>query len=104
MKIAISIKEDSEKARIDSRFGRCQFFAIFDTVSKEIEFIKNTATNTTACDSPIAIKTLMDRNVSKVISTEFGPKAQLALEEHNIEMVVLQDDNITLQEILKKIR
>jgi predicted Fe-Mo cluster-binding NifX family protein len=34
MKIAIVSEKESLDARIDSRFGRCAYFAIYDTDSK----------------------------------------------------------------------
>ncbi len=104
MKIAITVRENSEDGQIDSRFGRCNYFAIYNTVSKQIEFVKNEATNTTACASPLAIKILVKHDVTKVISTEFGPKAQTALLEKKIEMIVLHNDRLTLKKIIKIIK
>lgn len=43
MKIAIVSEKESLDARIDSRFGRCAYFAIYDTDSKTTEFFSNPA-------------------------------------------------------------
>ena len=38
MKIAIVSEKESLDARMDSRFGRCSYFAIYDTDSKVADF------------------------------------------------------------------
>ena len=41
MKIAITSSGNTLKSNLDKRFGRCSFFAIYDTETKDVEFISN---------------------------------------------------------------
>lgn len=41
MKIAITSSGNSMDASIDNRFGRCSYFAFYDTETLDIEFIPN---------------------------------------------------------------
>ena len=43
MKIAITSEGNTLSSLIDSRFGRCAFFAIFDTDIQDTEFFPNPA-------------------------------------------------------------
>ena len=42
--------------------------------------------------------------VKKVISGHFGPKAKSLLERFKIQMIILNENNKTVQEIINKIR
>ena len=41
MEIAVTSQTNSEESSLDPRFGRCAYFAVYDTVSERIEFLKN---------------------------------------------------------------
>ena len=41
MKIAFTSKGKTLQSEVDARFGRCPFFVIYDTETKEIEVIDN---------------------------------------------------------------
>ena len=41
MKVAITSRSNSMDSLLDPRFGRCAYFAIHDTETKETEFVKN---------------------------------------------------------------
>ncbi len=41
MKIAITSEGNTLNSQIDSRFGRCSYFAIYDTETKATEFVLN---------------------------------------------------------------
>ncbi|MBP9985469.1 MAG: NifB/NifX family molybdenum-iron cluster-binding protein, partial [Prevotella sp.] len=56
MKVAISSKDESLNSEMDSRFGRCNFFAIYDSEDRSTTFIKNTACSLTEGAGPAALQ------------------------------------------------
>ena len=92
MKIAVTSKCNSVNSEIDSRFGRCTFFAIYDTDSKEVCFVENPAKNSESGAGPAAVAFIAKQGVNKIVSGEFGMKIKSILESLNIEMVTVKED------------
>ena len=86
MKIAITSQGNSLSANIDPRFGRCSFFAIYDTVSGATDFIANPAKESSEGAGPAAVQFVAAQGVTKIIAGEFGGKVRPLLESLNIEM------------------
>ncbi len=101
MKIAIASEKESLDARIDSRFGRCAYFAIHDTDSKTTEFFPNPAKDSPEGAGPAAVKFVASKGVKKVVAPEFGGKAEAMLEKLQIEMVNEKDK--TISEVIKEL-
>ncbi|MGI6369550.1 MAG: dinitrogenase iron-molybdenum cofactor biosynthesis protein [Ignavibacteria bacterium] len=99
MKIAIVSEKNSLDARIDSRFGRCAYFAIYDTDSKTTEFFPNPAKDAPEGAGPEAVKFIASKEAKKVVAPEFGKKAEDMLNKLQIEMV--NDKDKTISEIIK---
>jgi len=87
MKIAIAAQGDHLDAEVDSHFGRCAFFIIYDTETKAFKAIKNP--NVTAqSGAGINSVTLIEREgVKKILAGNFGPKAERTLSSSDIEIV-----------------
>ena len=103
MKIAISCQGMSEDALVDTRFGRCTAFAIYNTDTKVLEFIENPNKNAVEGAGPASVSLIANQNVSKVISGEFGFKIKQMLTDLNIQMVIMKE-NRTVQEIINLIK
>ena len=43
MKVAMSVEQDSDNARVDERFGRCRYFAVVDADMKSVTFLADDA-------------------------------------------------------------
>ena len=43
MKVAITSSGNTLDALLDQRFGRCAYFAFYDTESKNVEFVENSS-------------------------------------------------------------
>lgn len=99
MKVAITARNNSTEALIDQRFGRCAFFAIYDTESKKTEFIENSAKDAEEGAGPAAVGIVANQGVEKIISGEFGFKIKSMLTDLNIQMVMLKEDK-TIDEII----
>lgn len=101
MKIAIASEEKGLDARMDSRFGRCAYFAIYDGDNKSTEFFPNPAKDSPEGAGPEAVKFIASKGVKRVVASEFGRKAEAMLNKLQIEMV--QDKDKTISEIIKEL-
>jgi predicted Fe-Mo cluster-binding NifX family protein len=48
-------------------------------------------------------ETIAEIGVERIISGDFGPKAKTLLEKLKIQMVILDEDNITIEQIINKL-
>lgn len=75
-------KLDSELA---DRFGRADYFILYNLETKEFRTIENTSKGDVSGAGQKAIKRLYDNKVEEVIIPEFGPKAKIAAKEFKIK-------------------
>ena len=87
MKIAVTSRENNVSSMIDERFGRCSFFAVYDTDTQKVEFLENPGKTSESGAGPAAVAFIAKQGVSKIISGEFGMKIRGMLEALKIEMV-----------------
>jgi len=99
MKIAIASTGNSLTSKIDQRFGRCAYFVIYDTENKAVEFIPNSGKNAGEGAGPAAVQLVVSRNVTKIVSGEFGVKVKPLLDSLRIQMISIKGDQ-TVQEII----
>lgn len=92
MKIAITAKEESVEGKLDPRFGRCAYFMIYDTDNKNQEFFYNKGQEGAHGAGTSAAQWVVDQGVQKVISGEFGPKAQEILHKFSVETETVSDE------------
>lgn len=104
MKTLISASENKVEALFDKRFGRAAWFCIYDDTTGDIEFIENENLNASNGAGTKAAEAVVARDVKKVISGDFGPKAKELLEKFEIQMVIIQDDGITIENIINKLK
>lgn len=102
MKIAITSTENQLDSNLDSRFGRCSYFAIHNTKTKSTEFIINPNKNAPEGAGPASVQLVASQGVKQVISGEFGGKVISILNNLQIQMV-MYDDNRTINEIIHTI-
>lgn len=101
MKIAITSTGNTLDSTIDPRFGRCTYFAIHDTVTKETEFLLNPAKDASGGAGPAAVQFIAKQGVGKIVAGEFGGKIISMLESLKIEMINEHDK--FLSEIIKQL-
>lgn len=103
-KTIITSTGNSLEAVFDRRFGRAEWFCIFDDRDKKPDFVKNKNTGSGHGAGTSAAETVAELGVSRVISGDFGPKAKDILEKLGIQMVILDDENSSVGEILRRIK
>ena len=87
MKIAITSEGNTLNAQIDSRFGRCSYFAIYDTETKQTEFLENPGKDASGGAGPAAVQFVAQQGAKKIIAGEFGGKTVPLFQSLNIEMI-----------------
>jgi predicted Fe-Mo cluster-binding NifX family protein len=100
MKIAITSLENNKNSKMDPRFGRGAFFAVYDSDTKEFSFYENEAKEASGGAGPKAAEQVVNLGVKKLLSSDFGPKAKAALESMGVEMLLYSDEVKTVEEIL----
>ncbi|MBN1650415.1 MAG: NifB/NifX family molybdenum-iron cluster-binding protein [Bacteroidales bacterium] len=100
MKIAVTALENNKSSKMDPRFGRGAYFAVYDTESKDYQFYINEAKDASGGAGPKAAEQIVNLGVNKLLSSDFGPKAKAALESMGVEMVVFSDAEKTVEDIL----
>ena len=104
MKTVITASGDSVKDQFDKRFGRAAWFCVLDEETNETTFFDNANISASNGAGTKAAEKMVELGVKKVISGDFGPKAKDLLDKFDIQMVILQDDDITVQDVIKKIK
>lgn len=94
MKIAISAKGQTPDAELDSRFGRCAYFIVFDSETGSYIAIENTAANAAGGAGSAAAKILNQHDVTVIVSGNYGPHAVPALQAFGITMYLATEERI----------
>lgn len=100
MKVAITSTGNGPDNKIDSRFGRCSYFVIYDTESHSTEYIPNPNRDSIEGAGPASVELIASRGVKKVVSGEFGAKVKSIFDQLQIQLVMLTDHNKSINEII----
>jgi len=100
MKIAITSEGNSLSAKLDSRFGRCAYFVIYDTETGSIEFIPNPSKESVEGSGPAAVQFVASKEVQKVVSGEFGAKVKSIFDSLQIQLIALNNSDKSISEII----
>lgn len=104
MKIALALKGNNLAEKLDDRFGRSNYFCIYNFNDKTAKFIKNKYANETDGVGKNVSELLIDQNVEMIVAAEFGRKVRTILEKKKIQMVIVQNSSLTGEEIIKMIK
>lgn len=102
MKIAITATGNTVNALVDSRFGRCSYFALYDTESKHVEFVENKKKDAIEGAGPASAQLVASFGVQKVISGEFGQKVKAIFDQLKIQLILVQDER-SISDIIKMV-
>ncbi|TAJ11500.1 dinitrogenase iron-molybdenum cofactor biosynthesis protein [Marinilabiliaceae bacterium JC017] len=104
MKTVITSTGNSTDSPFDLRFGRAAHYCILDADTNETTFIENEYANAQGGAGTKAAEKMVELGVKRVISGDFGPKAKELLERFKIQMVVLNGEDKTVQEIINTLK
>lgn len=100
MKVAITSTGNSPESNLDSRFGRCAYFVVYDTENHATEFIPNPNKENVEGAGPASVQLVASRGVKKVVSGEFGAKVKSIFDSLQIQLVVLNEPEKKICEII----
>lgn len=104
MKIVITSAGDQLSSAFDRRFGRAAWFCLLDEETGQTRFIKNEFEDAAQGAGRKVVEKVMGLGARKIISGDFGPKAQELLEQFNVQMIMIDDDKTTVADIIEKIK
>ena len=87
MKICTTAVSGTLDSPVDPRFGRCQYFMIINSKSKQYEPVSNIAMTSGSGAGIQAAQTMASRGVQVVITGNVGPKAFQALSTAGINII-----------------
>ena len=102
MKVAISSEGMNAESLLDSRFGRCTAFAIYDTETKALNFIENPKKDADEGAGPASVSLVANQGVKRIISGEFGFKIKGLLNDLKIEMDA-RKEKMSVADIIKQL-
>ena len=100
MKICITSTGENLEVPISPRFGRCPYFLVVDTESKEVRAIKNSSVQASRGAGVAAVQAVADAGCDVLITGNVGPNAFYALDASGIEAYT-GAFNMTGEEALK---
>ncbi|NBC82952.1 MAG: dinitrogenase iron-molybdenum cofactor biosynthesis protein [Bacteroidetes bacterium] len=104
MKIAITSSNNNVSARFDKRFGRAEWICLYNDETRQIEFMKNRHTNLNNGAGTKTAEKMISLQVDRIISGDFGPKAKNLLDKFEIQVVVVRENNLTVEDIIQRIK
>ena len=100
MKVAITSTGNSPESLLDTRFGRCSYFVVYDTENQATEYIPNPNKDCIEGAGPASVQLVASRGVKKVISGEFGAKVKSIFDSLQIQLIIINDPEKKISEIV----
>jgi predicted Fe-Mo cluster-binding NifX family protein len=102
MTVAIASNKDNTNASVDLHFGRCNWFCLFDTQTREYSFIRNQGAKE-AKAGWIAAGLLITRKIDLVVAGRFGSNVIDTFRKNRVTMVIPGQQR-TINEIFNLIK
>ena len=88
MKICITSEGNNLDAKVDPRFGRCLYFIIADTDTREFEALENPNIDSMGGAGVQSGQFVAGKNVKAVLTGNVGPNAFQTLQAAGVEVIV----------------
>jgi len=86
MKIAIPVDDKNLESNVCVSFGRAPYFLVYNTETRENDFIKNSATASTGGAGIKAAQIIVDSNVNALLTPRCGENAANVLKAADIKI------------------
>ena len=87
MKICITSIGDDLESQVDPRFGRCNYFIIWNSENSTFEAVANPNVDAGSGAGVQSAQLVVAKQVSTVITGDVGPKAEKVLEGAKLQMI-----------------
>ena len=105
MKIAVAVEKKDKDAKVDPRFGRAGFFAVYDDEKKQYEFASNNQNLSLPQGAGIqAAKSVVDTGADILIARNVGPKAYDMLTGSGVEIYICGEGLVVREAIDQYVR
>ena len=104
MKTIITSTGNKLSSQFDLRFGRAKYFCLYDEDTGKTEFYENEQAYAQGGAGIKSAEKMVELGAKKIISGDFGPNAKNLLDKFKIQMVVIQNDNTTIQDIINNLK
>lgn len=101
MKILIPADTKNPEDSPSRVFGRSKYFAIYDTDTEEIKYIKNPGNQKARGAGMSASQIAIDQGVEKVVAERIGPNAKDVLDQGGIQTEIKSVENQSIKELFK---
>ncbi|MGC6174059.1 NifB/NifX family molybdenum-iron cluster-binding protein [Lacrimispora sp. 38-1] len=95
MKIAVSATGQNREDMLDRRFGRCDYFQIYDTETEEFHVISNKGVSAGGGAGIASASQVMEEGITAVITGNLGPNAFELLEKSGIKAYSCEEIPVT---------
>ena len=102
-KIIITSRGNNKDSQFDKRCGRAAWFCIYNDQNDEITYIENQHIEKENAGLGV-VDEFINLGVDKIISGDFGTKVQNRLKNENIQMVMIENKNYTIDDIVNLIK
>ena len=85
MKIAVSATGKHKDSALDKRFGRCEYFQIYDLETKELKVVENEGAKSSGGAGIAAASQVIEEGVNIIITGDLGPNAYELVEKAGIK-------------------
>jgi predicted Fe-Mo cluster-binding NifX family protein len=100
MKIAITSSDSSLDALVSEKLGRCSYFIIFDSETKNTSSIANTAKNLEHGAGPKAAQLIIRENAEVVLTGAVGNNAEETLKKGGVKIITGLKSNMKVSEVI----
>jgi len=100
MKVAITSAGNGPDSKVDTRFGRCSYFVIYDMENRSTEYIPNPNKENLEGAGPASVELIASRGVKKVVSGEYGAKVKSIFDQLQIQLVALNDTEKSINDVI----
>lgn len=94
MKIFITAQSNDINSKMDSRFGRCRFFHIYDTETKKTQILENPGFDARGGAGIQTANFILDNNADVLITGQLGPNASEIIKNSNVRVFISEEKNI----------
>lgn len=103
MIIAVALTENHRQSPIDIHFGRCDWYGIYNSVTKEINYLENPSKYLDEGAGCKSVDFLLGLKIELVVAGRFGSKVIDSFRKKNIQMVIPNEPQ-TFEQIIKRIK
>ena len=100
MKTAITSSGNCIYAETEKNFVNATWFCLYNEETDEIVFIENEYSQTGCADGSKLAEKLVNFGIHKIVSCDMGENALKFFNEKDIEIVLIQPERYTIQDII----